>query len=117
VDDVELERRARRRAAYLWRQYGLTPAEFLAMAANGCQACGAQPKPGRSLHVDHEHVKGWKAMLPEERRQYVRGVLCWHCNSVLRVRVTVEQLRALADYLQRYFERKGAWKNSHQPGW
>ena len=100
------ERRARARASYLWRTYGLKPGEFELMAADGCQACGAEPKPGRSLHVDHEHVRGYKRMTPDERRKYVRGVLCWACNSVLRARVTVARLHALAEYLARYLAKK-----------
>jgi hypothetical protein len=77
------------------------------MAWNGCQACGNLPKPGRSLHVDHEHVRGYKTMSPEDKRKYVRGVLCWTCNSViLRRGVTAAKLRSAADYLDLYTERK-----------
>jgi Recombination endonuclease VII len=75
------------------------------MARKGCQACGALPSPGRNLHVDHLHVRGWRHMPPSERRQYVRGVLDWKCNSVLKVGVTAARLRQLANYLARYDKR------------
>ena len=89
------------------RTYGLTPAEYNRMAKNGCQACGAFAKEGRHLHVDHEHVRGYKNMTPAEKREYVRGVLCWSCNSViLRRGVTAKRLRGAAAYLDRYAKRR-----------
>ena len=38
----------------------------------GCAICGRPPKPGKSLHVDHDHETG-----------YVRGLLCFNCNAAL----------------------------------
>lgn len=103
----EEQRRTRQRAAYLWRTYGLTPVEYDSMARRGCQVCGNPPKPGRRLHVDHEHVRGFKRMTPAEKREYVRGVVCWKCNSILLRRgVTPDNLRGAARYLDRYARRR-----------
>ncbi len=38
----------------------------------GCAVCGRPPKPGKSLHVDHDHETG-----------HVRGLLCFKCNAAL----------------------------------
>lgn len=89
------------------RRYGMTQAEWIAMVrrqGGGCAICGNVPASG-TLHVDHQHVRGWKRMPPEERRRYVRGVICWACNSLLRVRVTVAWLRGATKYLLAYEKR------------
>ncbi len=56
-----------------------------------CGICGATPKPGgRRLHRDHEH----------KANGYIRGTLCFRCNTALRSYLTIEWLRAAADYLE-----------------
>lgn len=58
-----------RRATHLRRQYGITQAEYDAMADaqdGKCAICGVE-KP--MLHVDHDH-----------KTQLVRGLLCGPCN-------------------------------------
>ena len=57
------------------RTFGMTPDEYerrLAQQGGGCAVCGRAPKPGKSLHVDHDHETG-----------YVRGLLCFKCNAAL----------------------------------
>ena len=87
------------------KKYGLTEDEWRAILntqGGGCGVCGNVPDSG-TLHIDHDHVKGWKSLAPNERRQYVRGIICWYDNSVLLRRgVSVRRLRAAADYLERY---------------
>ena len=57
-----------------------------------CGVCGRVPNPSKRdgkvrLVIDHEHVRGWKAMPPERRVLYVRGLTCWKCNTdVLAIR-------------------------------
>ena len=93
------------------KKYGYTEEEWRAgMEAQGwvCGACGLRPKSGR-LNYDHQHVRGWKAMPPEERKKYVRGWLCYMCNThTLSRGATVAKLRGAADYLERYEERRDA---------
>lgn len=90
-------------------KYGLDHTDFMFMvyrAGWACEVCGKLPPSGR-LFIDHEHVKGWKKMLPEERKQYVRGLACYVCNRfVLNYRVTAWLLRQAAAYLERYEERR-----------
>jgi hypothetical protein len=68
--------------------------------------CGRQPGKGK-FNIDHEHVRGWKNMKPAERKQYVRGLVCWTCNFFqLAKNATAERLRLLADYLDEYDRRR-----------
>lgn len=63
-------------------------------ALNGgyfCGICGAEPKPGKKLHRDHEHRGDGKA----------RGLLCFPCNMKLWRDATSDWLLAAAEYLQR----------------
>lgn len=91
------------------KKYGLTAKDWqkiLAAQGNMCGACGSVPTTKR-LNIDHEHVRGWKKMEPERRKEYVRGLLCLLCNRYrLGKGATVENLRGAADYLQRYESRK-----------
>ena len=80
-----------------------------------CPVCKKVPNPpkdappdsgGRGV-FDHEHVRGWKKMTPEERVKYVRGVTCWFCNhSYLGRGITVEKAENAAQYLADYAARK-----------
>ena len=63
------------RRAHLKRTFGITQEEYearLREQGGGCAVCGRPPKPGKSLHVDHDHETG-----------YVRGLLCFSCNAAL----------------------------------
>ena len=90
-------------------KYGLTEETWqvhLDRQGGVCGHCGRVP-PSKRLNIDHEHVKGWKAMAPEKRAQYVRGLVCYIGNKTTLARgATVENLRRSADYLERYEERK-----------
>lgn len=85
-------------------RYGLTEAEWRGiLEAQGgvCFVCQKLPPSGR-LCTDHEHVKGWKKKPPEERKRYVRGILCWVCNHYYLGRgITVAKARRVVEYLER----------------
>ena len=91
------------------RKYGLTPEDWQAIldrqgGASG--ACGRVPTSGK-FNIDHEHAKKWKDMPPEKRKQYVRGLLCWTCNSfTLAKGATAAKLERAAQYLLFYQQRK-----------
>lgn len=91
------------------KKYGLSQQEWCEIldAQDGvCGSCGRVPPSGR-LVTDHEHVRGWKAMPPERRKFYVRGVVCFQCNHyALRRGMTQRVLRGAADYLDRYERRR-----------
>lgn len=66
----------------LYSVYGITLAEWNEIfdkQGGVCAVCKELPK-SKVLCVDHEHIKGFKTMLPEEKRKYVRGLCCFLCN-------------------------------------
>ena len=90
------------------KKYGLTINEWWEIAKRQgevCFICGKLPKR-EILAVDHFHVKNFKKMPPEEKRMYVRGLLCLCCNlRVLPKGTTLEKLRRAVIYLEN-FEKK-----------
>jgi|SRR5690349_19488943 len=90
-------------------KYGLSEEEWLEILhrqGDVCAICGIQPSTGR-FYTDHEHVKGWKHMPPEERKKYVRGLLCYIDNNKILTRgVNIERLRKAANYLEAYDTKK-----------
>lgn len=68
--------KAQVRAAYLMREYGLTPEQDRAMEFQQkglCKICFRPPKPGGlPLRIDHDH-----------KTKRVRGKLCYRCNHRL----------------------------------
>ncbi len=70
----------------LMKTYGISHHEWLAIYGRQlgvCAICKTLPGTGR-LCVDHIHVKGFKVMKPEEKRKYIRGLLCFMCNTGLK---------------------------------
>lgn len=68
--------------------------------------CKQKPKKGR-LCIDHEHVKNWKKMDPCHRKLFVRGLLCFRCNTTFVGRgVTIERSQQVVMYLQAYALRR-----------
>lgn len=91
-------------------RYGITVDEWLALLHNQGWMCPICTKHrGVQWTTDHEHVRGWKSMPPEERRRYVRGILCRHCNwKVVHSRLTSAQARRIAEYIEAYEARRDA---------
>lgn len=89
-------------------KYGLTAAEWIALyerQGGVCAVCRVLPSSGR-LNVDHQHVRGWKQMPADQRKQYVRGLVCYVDNHRLLTRgATIERLQNAADYLRAYAAR------------
>lgn len=90
-------------------KYGLSFEEWRVMADKqneACDVCKQRPKKGR-LCIDHEHVKNWKKMEPCHRKLFVRGLLCFRCNTTFVGRgVTVERAQNVVNYLQTYGARR-----------
>jgi len=93
------------------KKYGLSMDDWrgiLERQGGCCYVCRRVPSSGR-LCIDHEHVRGWKRLPPEERRLYVRGLLCFRCNSTFVSRgMTVERAQNIVLYLSEYLARRPA---------
>jgi hypothetical protein len=91
------------------KKYGLTVESWQELADHqnhACAVCKIEPTKGR-LCVDHEHIKGWKKMPPEQRVTYVRGLLCFFCNTRYCGRgITAERSRNVTAYLEAYTYRR-----------
>lgn len=90
--------RVTKRDKYLRRTYGLTERQFEAMVRRQhgrCAICSRAPKPGKHLHVDHDH-----------KTKRVRGALCFHCNHRLlgRGRENPDLHERAATYLKSDFD-------------
>ncbi len=87
------------------KKYGLSLPEWLAILnrqGGTCAVCKRIPKSGR-LHTDHQHIKNWKKLPANERKKYVRGLLCFICNSRFASKgMTAEKATNLAQYLRDY---------------
>jgi len=89
-------------------KYGLTESDFQQMLKAQdykCPICKKTPNPSKKdgkirFVVDHYHAKGWKKMQPEQRKTFVRGLLCWYDNRYfLSKGITREKAKAVDEYL------------------
>jgi hypothetical protein len=89
------------------RKYGLTELEWLEMlAAQGwkCPVCGRRVA---RYNTDHEHVPTWKLKTPQERKVFVRGILCAYDNyRMVPSLLNAETAQRMAVYLHRYEKRR-----------
>ena len=90
-------------------KYGLTADTWRRITIDQGYVCPIckQSLVGRKLVVDHQHVRKWKKMKPEQRRLHVRGVLHNFCNrTYVRAFLTIEKAEAVAEYLKKHERRK-----------
>lgn len=91
------------------RRYGLTVAEWLTLLRDQGWRCPVCKKsgPGVKWNTDHDHVPGWAKKPPEERKRFVRGVLCAYDNyRRVNSRMSAAEAQAIADYLAAYEARR-----------
>lgn len=90
-------------------KYGLTLREWLHhLDAQQwrCAICHLKSNTGKYV-TDHEHVRGWVAMPDEERKRYVRGVICWMCNRYYLAKgISLLRARNVVQYLTDYEARR-----------
>jgi hypothetical protein len=92
------------------RFYGLTLHEYHEMLGKqdySCAICGAHVNDEfRLLAVDHEHVDGFEKMKSEERKKFVRGLLCILCNKHRMAGINLQIAKRMVEYLEEYESRK-----------
>ena len=95
------------------QKYGLPLDEWrvLLEKQNGvCYICQKVPKTER-LCIDHFHIKGFKKMKPEQKKLYVRGLLCNYCNlRVASKAINLEKAIRLVAYLTAFDTKLKAQK-------
>lgn len=114
MDGLDLHAEARQRGvtpplAATLRRYGLAVDEWLALLAAQGWACPICEKHrGVKWNTDHDHVSGWKHKSPEQRKRFVRGVLCAYCNHRrVNSRMGAAEAGRIARYLAAYEARRG----------
>jgi len=90
------------------KKYGLTEADWIYIwewQGRVCPICKKVPPTGNT-HIDHYHQKGWKKMKPEERRKWVRGIVCAYDNQRVLVKgINLEKAKNIVKYLEDFEER------------
>ena len=90
------------------KKYGLSLKEWNDMADSQnhvCYICLKLP-PSNILCVDHVHVKKFRKMPAEEKKKYVRGLLCRYCNlRVASKAINLEKAKRLVSYLQAFEDK------------
>ena len=86
-------------------KYGLVLEEWKTIwesQGKKCPVCEKEPKTQSPTEfmIDHAHVKGWKNMSPEQRKKYVRGILCYFCNRFyLAKAISIQKAKNIIKYL------------------
>jgi hypothetical protein len=91
------------------RRYGLTADEWLGLLKAQGWRCPVCRKSGAGVtwNTDHDHVPHWKDRPAEERKRYVRGVLCAYDNHRrVNSRMSAAEAQRIADYLAAYEARR-----------
>ena len=96
-------------AARTLAKYGLNRAQWLELLAAQDWQCPICERRVTTWNTDHEHVRGWKNMEADERRRYVRGVLCIRCNwKVVTGQLSAKTAGNIYRYLLAYEARRDA---------
>lgn len=89
------------------KKYGLTEQDYKDIWTRQGEKCPICYRSDALMVVDHEHVSKWKKMPPEQRKLYVRGIICSYDNQRIVGRgATKQKLIRGAIYLGNYERRK-----------
>lgn len=89
------------------KKYGLTEQDYVDLWMKQGEICPICGRSDALMVIDHEHTKGWKKFPPEQRKLYVRGIICSYDNQRIVGRgATAQKLINGAHYLLQYQERR-----------
>jgi hypothetical protein len=84
MNEWQKSHKSNKRNSNLLSRYGINCEEYEKMFTeqSGCCAiCGRhQSVLTTTLAVDHYHIRNFKKFPPEEKKKYIRGLLCFRCN-------------------------------------
>jgi hypothetical protein len=83
-----------RRDKYLKKKYGISASDYEHMDRTQnfkCALCGKEPKPGKKLHVEHNHKTG-----------KVRALACFYCNRRRIGQLNLEWAKKIYEYMVKY---------------
>jgi len=90
----------------LMQTYGLSLDEWeeiFEKQEGTCWICRTIPKSG-ILCVDHLHLRGYKKLDLEDKKKYVRGLLCFSCNTAFGRIERRKNPRQLLEGIVKYFK-------------
>jgi len=91
------------------RKYGLSLEEWRQIADSQgevCFICGKLP-PSNRLCIDHFHAPKFKKMPADEKKKWVRGLLCNYCNlRVASKAINLPKAKRLVIYLQAFEDKR-----------
>lgn len=90
------------------KKYGLTLADFnelYNLQGGKCPIC--EKTLEKRICIDHNHIRGWSKMTPENRKKHVRGLVDWFCNHYYLGRsITAQKAKNVVAYLEAFEARK-----------
>lgn len=97
------------------RKYGLTLSDWIILLEDSNLVCPICKRTFGQMYggkrplvpcIDHYHIRNFKNMKPEKKRQYVRGLLCLYCNRRRVGRgMDLKIARNIVKYLENYEAR------------
>lgn len=89
-------------------KYGINREEYIEICRRQdykCPICGNELR--KSVNIDHWHVNNYKKLLPDMRKLFIRGVLCWFDNYYAMYRsINLDKARNAVKYLEDFEKRK-----------
>lgn len=89
------------------KKYGLQLNDWKEVITQQGYRCPICKRVLQSPVIDHLHIRNWKKMKSEKRKQFVRGIPCNYCNRRrLAKGMNLEIARNIVEYLEQFEGRK-----------